>query len=49
MEKGVIIGITGHIERSLPIEAGIAPMELSIGLRAALVDIPGHTDFILMD
>jgi selenocysteine-specific elongation factor len=32
--------------RGLSIESGIAPMELSSGKIVALVDVPGHTDFM---
>ncbi|MBW2616230.1 MAG: selenocysteine-specific translation elongation factor [Deltaproteobacteria bacterium] len=32
--------------RGLSIESGIAPLELSSGKRIALVDVPGHTDFL---
>lgn len=32
--------------RGLSIESGIAPMELSSGQIIALVDVPGHTDFL---
>jgi len=32
--------------RGLSIESGIAPLELSSGTRIALVDVPGHTDFL---
>jgi len=33
-------------ERGLSIESGIAPLELSSGQRMAMVDVPGHTDFL---
>ena len=32
--------------RGLSIESGVAPLELPSGDRVALVDIPGHTDFL---
>ncbi|MBF0476895.1 MAG: selenocysteine-specific translation elongation factor [Deltaproteobacteria bacterium] len=32
--------------RGLSIESGIAPLELQSGKRIALVDVPGHTDFL---
>jgi len=32
--------------RGLSIESGIAPLELSSGTKIALVDVPGHTDFL---
>lgn len=32
--------------RGLSIESGIAPMALSSGERVALMDVPGHTDFL---
>ncbi|MCD6293878.1 MAG: GTP-binding protein [Deltaproteobacteria bacterium] len=32
--------------RGLSIESGIAPLELSSGMQIALVDVPGHTDFL---
>jgi len=32
--------------RGLSIESGIAPLELSSGKRTALIDVPGHTDFL---
>ncbi|RLB29026.1 MAG: selenocysteine-specific translation elongation factor [Deltaproteobacteria bacterium] len=32
--------------RGLSIESGIAPLELSSGTEIALVDVPGHTDFL---
>ncbi|MBF0497767.1 MAG: selenocysteine-specific translation elongation factor [Deltaproteobacteria bacterium] len=32
--------------RGLSIESGIAPLELRSGKRIALVDVPGHTDFL---
>jgi selenocysteine-specific elongation factor len=32
--------------RGLSIEAGVAELDLSSGRRAALVDVPGHTDFL---
>lgn len=33
-------------QRGLSIESGIAPLELSSGTEIALVDVPGHTDFL---
>jgi selenocysteine-specific elongation factor len=33
-------------ERGLSIESGIAPLGLSSGVSMALVDVPGHTDFL---
>ena len=33
-------------ERGLSIESGIAPLELPSGERIAMVDVPGHTDFL---
>ncbi len=33
-------------ERGLSIESGIAPLELSSGGHMAVVDVPGHTDFL---
>ncbi|AOY58284.1 selenocysteine-specific translation elongation factor [Desulfococcus multivorans] len=33
-------------ERGLSIESGVAPLILSGGARAALIDVPGHTDFL---
>jgi len=33
-------------QRGLSIESGIAPLELSSGERMAMVDVPGHTDFL---
>ena len=32
--------------RGLSIESGVAPLEFSSGDRAALIDVPGHTDFL---
>lgn len=32
--------------RGLSIESGIAPMNFPRGLRVALIDVPGHTDFL---
>lgn len=32
--------------RGLSIESGIAPLELPSGTQTALVDVPGHTDFL---
>lgn len=32
--------------RGLSIELGIAPLKLSSGTQVALVDVPGHTDFL---
>ena len=33
-------------QRGLSIESGIAPLKLSSGVQIALVDVPGHTDFL---
>lgn len=33
-------------ERGLSIESGVAPLILPGGARAALIDVPGHTDFL---
>ncbi len=33
-------------ERGISIEAGIAPLVLPSGRRAALIDVPGHVDFL---
>ncbi|MCF8083407.1 MAG: selenocysteine-specific translation elongation factor [Deltaproteobacteria bacterium] len=33
-------------QRGLSIESGIAPLELSSGERMAIMDVPGHTDFL---
>jgi selenocysteine-specific elongation factor len=30
----------------MSIEAGVAPLDLPSGMRAAVVDVPGHTDFL---
>jgi selenocysteine-specific elongation factor len=32
--------------RGMSIEAGVAPMDLPSGRRAAVIDVPGHTDFL---
>ncbi len=32
--------------RGMSIEAGVAPMDLPSGRRAAIIDVPGHTDFL---
>nr|HID58658.1 GTP-binding protein [Desulfobacterales bacterium] len=32
--------------RGLSIESGIAPLELTSRVEIALVDVPGHTDFL---
>ncbi len=32
--------------RGMSIEAGVAPLDLPSGRRAALIDVPGHTDFL---
>jgi selenocysteine-specific elongation factor len=32
--------------RGMSIEAGVAPLELPSGRRAAVIDVPGHTDFL---
>lgn len=32
--------------RGLSIESGVAPMDISSGGRVALMDVPGHTDFL---
>jgi selenocysteine-specific elongation factor len=32
--------------RGMSIEAGVAPIDLPSGRRAALIDVPGHTDFL---
>jgi selenocysteine-specific elongation factor len=32
--------------RGLSIESGVAPLHCGSGLSVALVDVPGHTDFL---
>ncbi len=69
MEKGITIGVAGHVdhgktslvkalsgidtdrmkvekERGLSIESGVAPLVLPSGRQVALVDVPGHTDYL---